>query len=190
MKTRERQLTNAQRRVRGDFKRVRVDVEHPPAGPCALARWLLRQSGATAIHGVTDAMVADAPTFADVYPQIREALHRRRWVVYNAGYDVPRLEYEIERAYLPAISPALIEQTTQFYGWWGTQARREVYCAMEMFAEVYGSWSEYHASYTWQKLTTAAAHYGVEASDAHNALADAQVTYQILRHMALDEDGK
>lgn len=221
--------------MRGDFKRVRVDVERPPVGPCALSRWLLRQRGgfvvwdtettglgdearivsigavdqagvvvldtlvnpgvpippgATAIHGVTDEMVADAPTFADVYPAIRAALHRRRWVIYNAGYDVPRLEYEIQRAYLPAISPALIEETVAFHGWWGTQARREVYCAMDMFAEVYGAWSEYHGSYTWQKLGTAAAHYGIEAGNAHNALADAQTTYQVVRRMALDEDGE
>lgn len=223
------------RRVRGDFKRVRVDVECPPVGPCALSRWLMRQRGgyvvwdtettgleddakivsigavdqdgqvlldtlinpgvpipprATAIHGVTDAMVENAPTFAEAYPLIRRALHRRRWVIYNAGYDVPRLEYEIQRNYLPAVSPALIEETTQFYGWWGTRARREVYCAMEMFAEVYGAWSEYHGSYTWQKLGTAAAQYGIEAGNAHNALADAQTTYQVLRHMALDEDGE
>lgn len=143
---------------------------------------------ATAWHGITDEMVANAPTFAEVYPYIRRALHGRRWVIYNADYDTAWLDYECGRWGLPGIIPFQRVETRQVYGWWQDDYRADVHCAMDMFAEVYGSWSEYHGSYTWQKLTTAAAHYGVRVESAHDAVSDAKTTYNVLRHMALDED--
>src|SRR4051794_16479396 len=39
---------------------------------------------ATRIHGITDAMVADAPTFAAILPQLQNILTGRNVVVYNA----------------------------------------------------------------------------------------------------------
>jgi DNA polymerase-3 subunit epsilon len=143
---------------------------------------------ATEIHGVTDEMVALAPTFEQVYPQIRAALHRRRWVVYNLGYDVPRLVYECDRYYLPRISPLQQSITRRQRNRFEVIDRNESYCAMEMFAEVYGAWSKYHESYTWQRLTTAAEHYGLNVQDAHHALGDALMTYDVLKMMALSED--
>lgn len=143
---------------------------------------------ATRIHGVTDEMVADAPTFEQVYPQIHEALQGKAWVIYNKGYDVPRLKFECARYWLPQIEPAELAVTDTYRSWWRSSERREVYCAMEMFAEVYGDFSEYHGNFKWQKLTTAAAYYRVKVENAHHAVGDALMTLQVLNKMAMDED--
>lgn len=145
-------------------------------------------SDATAIHGVTDEMVADAPTFDQVYPRIAAALGGRRWVIYNANYDMPRLRYECERYGLPQIAPLQTRHTSNLYSWWYSWDSAESYCAMEMFAEYFGDFNDYFESYTWQKLTTAAKHFGIRVKHAHNALHDAITTYHVIRHMALNED--
>ena len=39
------------------------------------------------IHGITDEMVEDAPTFQEVYPKIVQAIAGKDVVIYNADYD-------------------------------------------------------------------------------------------------------
>lgn len=143
---------------------------------------------ATRIHGVTDEMVADAPTFEQVYQQIRQSLQGKRWVIYNKGYDTARLKYECARYWLPQIVPAEMGITETFYGWWQSHERAEIYCAMEMFAEVYCDFSEYHGNFKWQNLAVAADHYGLKEWLAHNALGDALMTLSVVKEMAMDED--
>lgn len=136
---------------------------------------------ATGIHGVTDEMVAAAPTFAQVYPQIRAALMGKRWVIYNSGYDVPRLDYECWRWGL--LFPSPLRDWSKY-----SYDRDEVYCAMNQYAEFYGDWSEYFGSYKWQKLSNAAYQMGIEVENAHHALADAITTLELIKQMALRED--
>jgi len=143
---------------------------------------------ATDIHGVTDDMVADAPTFEQAYPAIRQALHRRRWVIYNSEYDTARLRYECERAYLPRLDSLIVDETKQWYKYnWRTEPSYENYCVMLEFAQHYGDFNDYFESYTWQSLDTAARYYRIRR-DGHHALGDAQTTLEVLRRMALDED--
>ena len=49
---------------------------------------------------------------------------------------------------------------------------------MEMFAPVYGEWSDKYGCYRWQKLTTCAAYFGYDWKEmrAHDSLADCQAT--------------
>ena len=47
----------------------------------------------TEIHGITDEMVADAPTFPQVYPRIDAALKKKRVIIYNASFDIKILAY-------------------------------------------------------------------------------------------------
>lgn len=140
---------------------------------------------ATAIHGITAAMVADAPTFEQLYPQIRLALINQRWVIYNRAYDVPRLRYECERYGLLFPTPAGEIHTVN-----GRLPLRvdAVDCAMEMYAEFHGEWNDYHGNYRWQSLKNAAAQCGITTVGAHNAAADALTTLNIIRAMAWSED--
>ena len=54
---------------------------------------------------------------------------------------------------------------------------------MELFAPIYGEWSDYHGSYKWQKLTTAANYYAYDwdsrPEGAHNSLADCYATLYV-----------
>lgn len=51
------------------------------------------------------------------------------------------------------------------------------------FAPIYGDYNEYFQTYKWQKLTTAAAYYGLDTSGAHDALDDVAMTIEVLRAM-------
>lgn len=52
-------------------------------------------AGATAIHGITDAMVEGTPAFSEMLPRLTEALAGRRTVIHNRAYDTGRLLWEL-----------------------------------------------------------------------------------------------
>ncbi len=111
---------------------------------------------ATRVHGITDAMVAEAPTFAELAPLLYSLIGGRRVVIYNASYDM-----------------RLLRQTavaTKAGKWPGLTAD----CAMNAYSEWVGDWSEYHGNYRWQRLP----------GGDHSALGDARATLAVLRVMA------
>lgn len=124
---------------------------------------------ATRIHGITNAMVVSAPTWTQVSPQILNLLYGRDLIVYNAVYDRKMMHQSAEKAGLPKIE---WKEITRWH------------CAMEAFAEVYGDWNDYRQSYRWQKLTTAAAYYGLSVQDAHSALGDCLMTLAVIKKLA------
>ena len=113
------------------------------------------------IHGITLKMVADCPTFREGYlPKLIKLMAKPAAVIaYNAEFEkeILRLTYG-EEPTVAFIDPML------------------------MFAEVYGDWSEYHMSYRWQKLSTAARYYGYDFK-AHDALEDVQATRFVFEKM-------
>lgn len=123
---------------------------------------------ATAIHGISNAMVQDAPTFALILPALRDLLIGRDVVVYNAVYDRKMLHRSAEAADVPKT------EWKELSRWW---------CAMETFAGIFGEWNAYHMSYRWQKLSTAAAYYNITTMGAHTALADCMTTLAVCRAM-------
>lgn len=127
---------------------------------------------ATRIHGITNEMVEDSPSFAELVPSIRNALAGRNVVVYNAVYDRKMLHQSAEAAGIVKTDWKVISE------WW---------CAMEAFAEIYGDWNEYRQSYRWQKLSTACQYYRIPVQNAHTALADAQMTLELCKRMIQQE---
>lgn len=126
---------------------------------------------ATAIHGITDVDVADAPDWATVSEKLKVILVGRDLVVYNAVYDRKMMHKSAEHSGLPKVDWEMYSR------WW---------CAMEMFAVVYGD--EYRGSYKWQKLTKAADYYGILVEAAHSALGDARMTLAVVQAMAAGGD--
>lgn len=122
------------------------------------------------VTGLTPEMLADAPLFEAVYPDIYHALNGKRWVIYNAAFDIAFLEQECARRELPV-----------------PQALDEL-CVMHLYAEFYGDWHDYFQSYSWKPLSFAAAQLGLNRSAAHSALADALTTASILAAIAAQED--
>lgn len=130
---------------------------------------------ATRIHGITDDMVKDAPNFATIQAKLIPLLTGTHVVVYNAVYDRKMLHQSAETAGLPKV------EWKELSPW---------HCAMEAFAVVYGDYNEYRQSYRWQKLSTAAAFYGVAQSNAHTALADCLTTLSVVKFMRGEGGGK
>lgn len=112
---------------------------------------------ASAIHGITDEMVKDAPTFQAIYPELLRILTKARVVIYNAEFDTGRLWYDCQRCDLP--------QLEKSFG--------SVECAMYRYAAWYGDWSDYHGSFRWQRL-----------NGGHRALGDCQATLERIKTMA------
>lgn len=122
---------------------------------------------ASRIHGITDEMLANAPTFPEIYEDLRHILQRAsRVIVYNALYDFRLLEQTRQAWGLPAFEVARFD------------------CAMLAYAAFYGAYNEYHSSYRWVKLTVAAGNFGIDTNGAHRALDDARMTLQVIRGMA------
>jgi len=61
-----------------------------PAGPIP--------AEAIAVHGIDDASVADAPSFAEVAGELVGLLEGAVFVAHNAGFDLPLLEHAFARA--------------------------------------------------------------------------------------------
>lgn len=114
--------------------------------------------GASRIHGITDADVAAAPTFADIHQELSDLVQNRHIVIYNADYDVRMVRQSARAAGLEPGS--------------GPDIRAD--CAMLWYAQWFGDWNEYHGDYRWQKLR----------GGNHRALGDCLATLERIREMA------
>nr|WP_049849454.1 3'-5' exonuclease [Trabulsiella odontotermitis] len=119
---------------------------------------------ATAIHGITDEMVRDAPTWRDIERQVTDLLDRK-WIAYNASFDARMLR---RGAGTQLIDPSTYE------------------CAMQLYAEHRGLWDTYRRKYRWAKLVDAAVALNVASGEgnAHRALYDCQQTLGVIRAIA------
>ncbi len=122
----------------------------------------------TAIHGITDEMVKDAPTFQEIYPQIVQALTGKDVIIYNADYDSYLLDNLIIRSGLDL-------------------PRFECWCLMRAYAD-YKKRPGAYGNYKWIKLSEACELEKVVLTDAHRALGDTLATYGLLK--ALAEKGR
>ncbi len=113
---------------------------------------------ATAIHGIKDEMVQNAPDFPTVYPHLVELLTGKTIVIYNASFDTTVLD---QTAILYGINIPIIPS-------------KKIACAMEQYSQYIGEWSHYWKSFKWQRLP---------AGD-HTALGDCLATLQIIKRMA------
>ena len=139
---------------------------------------LVRPSGpvpaeAAAIHGITDAMLAGAPTWSEIHARFCDLVEGRQVVIYSREFDV-----------------RVINQTARRYGLQAPQGfdlaldGSAVHCAMQAYAEFYGAWSAEKGRYRCQKLSTAAQQQGVTVTNAHRALGDCLMTLGVVRAMA------
>lgn len=124
---------------------------------------------ATAIHGITNDMVATAPTWAEIHDTVCQIVSSKPLVIYNAEYDM-----------------RLMSQTARRYGLPPVEA--DAHCAMLAYAEFWGEWNDSRGEYRWQKLTAAAQQQAVTVEgQAHRALADVRMTLGVMQAMAREE---
>ncbi|MEG4286363.1 3'-5' exonuclease [Microcoleus sp. A006_D1] len=115
----------------------------------------------TAIHGITDEMVVDAPLFPEFYSRIAKVLQDKRILIYNAQFDIKILNYCCELYGLPILM---------------LQKRSD--CLMEWAAQWGGYWSYYHKDYQYFPLP----------SGNHRALGDCTAAFGLIKQMAADSD--
>jgi DNA polymerase III epsilon subunit-like protein len=88
---------------------------------------------ASQIHQITNELVRNAPTWADIWPDLKSVLSNREVAIYNAEFDL-----------------RLMRQSSLKYGLsWSSRFASE-FCIMKLYARFYGEWSDYHQNYTWQ----------------------------------------
>jgi DNA polymerase-3 subunit epsilon len=127
---------------------------------------------ATRIHGITQAMVAGAPAWKDIWQRVAGILKDRTVVVYNANYDIT-LMHQSSRAF----------GVDDYYWPFNVETFK---CAMLAYAEFYGEWNEYRGGWKWQRLEQACQQQGIPTQDiiAHQAAGDCEMTRRLLHKMA------
>ena len=116
---------------------------------------------AIAIHGITEAMVADAPTFAEIHPRLAEVLQSKLVIAYNAAFDQRMLRQTALRNALP-----------DFAVRWD--------CAMEQYSRFVGRVSGRRSGSSRVPLPR-----GVDyGSKKHQAMDDCRATLEVIRRMA------
>ena len=110
---------------------------------------------ATAVHGISAADVADAPSFADIASELRARLGDSVFVAHNVGFDLPMLQHAFGRAgieYAPGATA----------------------CTLEAF-RLLEPLSDNH------RLQSICERRGIALDDAHEALSDVLATTELLR---------
>lgn len=122
----------------------------------------------TQIHGITDAMVADAMQWEELAPVLELMLATAsNVVIYNADFDTRIMDQCNMRHRLPL-----------FKGNWQ--------CAMQQYATFAGQRSR-RGGYRWHKLGDAAAAFGHRGTIQHRALADTHLCRAVVLGMAGSE---
>ncbi|NBB83315.1 MAG: hypothetical protein GVY28_07905, partial [Alphaproteobacteria bacterium] len=112
---------------------------------------------ATAVHGLTNAMIAGAPAFADILPDLQAFLADTMVVGHNIRFDLAVLSREMARAGSPWTKPLSLDTALLFM-------------ALEPDADSLS-------------LEALAAHFGVAIQGRHTALGDSLVTAEIYVRM-------
>jgi DNA polymerase III subunit epsilon len=118
----------------------------------------------TAIHGITNADVQNAPAWCDLYQDLLRVLGGRRIIVYNVIFDRQMVNQACDRYTLAA--PAADWE-----------------CAMRKFAGFHGNWDPGKRWYRFQKLEHAVLTFGAKPG-GHRAAADAFACRAVVLGMA------
>ena len=130
---------------------------------------------ASAIHGIFDHDVRDAPTIVELLPQLRKLFGGKYVFAYNFAYD--------HRLLMQSVRARESQCPREWTAWAGDRITR--HCIMVCYAVYWGDWSDYHGSYTWQKLTESVDNSGIYLQGTpHRALWDATASAALLDYMA------
>lgn len=119
----------------------------------------------TAIHGISDADVLNAPTFLDLYVQLSSLLAGAPLVAYNMEFDWRLLVQSAGRYRLPLLRS-------------GTQ-----HCAMKQYARYKGQ-RRPDGTFRYHKLSDAARQLRITVDNAHSAVGDCRMTLALIHRMA------
>lgn len=125
----------------------------------------------TMVHGISNIMVATAPTWAELWPQVQTILENRAIGIYNADFDL-----------------RLIKQTHQHYGLFWPAIAIEPFCIMQIYSQFYGEWDVHRNAYRWQSLEKAGQRFNIPLPNSHRAKDDALLARAVLHQIAQAEN--
>lgn len=122
------------------------------------------------IHGITNEMVANSPTFAEVSDKIINILKNKTIIIYNARYDTKIL---LSSAKIAGIDHQLYSSLAE-----------QSICAMIWYANFFKAKNKY-GNYKWHKLTDACKAHDIDIASltAHRAYADCLMTLKLVQHV-------
>ncbi len=126
------------------------------------------EESAKAVHHIDEAMVSSAPTFAQEWPKIYDAIRGRIIIAYNAKFDYERFVYTAS-----AHNVSLPSATWQ--------------CMMLSYASYFGAPPKYidNPQPAWQKLEKACQQQGIAiGQQEHRALSDTLTTLALIKRVA------
>jgi DNA polymerase-3 subunit epsilon len=115
--------------------------------------------GATAVSGITDAMLTAAPPFVTLLPQIRTLMQDAVLVAHNASFDIGFLRHEFRIAGHPFPDPVVVDTLAL---------------------------AQAHYRFPRNSLEAIAALLGLPSATRHRAMADVLTTRQILQRFIID----
>ena len=122
-------------------------------------------SKATAIHGITTEMTKGAPRWAEILPAVVALTAGKTAIIYNTAFDLGAIAHTCAISAVPC-------------------PRLSTGCAMTLYAEFAGEWSDYWERYRFIRLSRAAAAFGHLHQHAHDALSDCIATRAVMHGMA------
>jgi DNA polymerase-3 subunit epsilon len=114
----------------------------------------------TDLHGITNEMLVDSPTFPQIAKLLAFILEGKHVVAYNAEFDIKLLWHLFKK--------------------YGTAAPKTsgASCCMDRYSEWCGEWSLKKESFKWQRLPN------LSGLPSHDALADCTSTLKVMELMS------
>jgi DNA polymerase-3 subunit epsilon len=119
----------------------------------------MRDVGPTQIHGVTASMVSIAPTFGDIANDLARLINGRVIICHNASFDIRMLKQEFERQKIDV-------------------QLGKAFCTMIASRRLLPAGAS--------KLTDACEELEIPIVEAHSALGDARMTYELFQYIKED----
>jgi DNA polymerase III subunit epsilon len=120
---------------------------------------------AARIHGISNAAVAGAPTWGDLWPQIEPFLQGRTVGIFNADFDL-----------------RMLAQSHRFAQLVWTREALTSFCIMQLYARYYGERG--YGGFRWQSLEKAGRQCRLNLPNSHRAADDARLARAVLHYVA------
>jgi len=122
---------------------------------------------AVAVHGITEEMVANSPTWKEIWEDLQSVLAGRFVGAYNVDFDL-----------------RLLKQTHSRYWLDWPLDDKYFFCVMKLYSAFYGEISPRGNSLRFHKLESAGAASGIPLPNSHRAIDDAKLTAALFNYIA------
>lgn len=132
-------------------------------------------AAATEINHITDEMVANAPTWAEVYPRLMDVLGDKKWIGWKSEFDARLITQTclINGLYDDLSAAQLLAEYERIHG--------SQFDAKQIYSAWYCELDREHGGFVRQHLAAATQQMGVEHDKAHRAVADCYAVIGVLR---------